>query len=111
MPMKKSSNRLSEKQIFEIANKIGKPTYKYFCKIIEKELLIFNHRLDANDFTNIIISAMTSIDINILNRLSELYKMNSNHHIDKVKLMMAYILNLQESMTEYDCKRLKESMN
>lgn len=105
--------KLTDKQITDLSFKIGKPIYKFINKCISRELNKFpNHEnIECNDFVNIIILTMSNLDVNVLSRLRTLYKQRTNHELDFVKLMIAYVTNLNTGMTKDEEKRFREKMN
>lgn len=111
--MSKEPYKLTEDQIKNLAFKIAKPIYKYINKTIVRELSKFPNikQVDINDYINIVIVALCTIDKNMLEHLRRFYLDRTKHEIDFIKLVTNYIYNINTIITEDHVNKYKDKMN
>ncbi len=91
---------LSEKEFYDLMNKIAKPTFNFMLKRLNKEVLNGEKykTMDVNHFFNVIISSMASVDTNMIRWMQGFYKIKTNQPLDQQKMLMAFLNNLSNSL-------------
>ena len=98
--MKEIKKELTEEQFYLLVHKISKPTFNFILKRINNEILKseVHKSLDLNQFFNVIVASMGSIDTNLIRWMQNFHKIKTNSDIDSVSIFMAFIKHLQEQL-------------
>jgi len=97
----------------DVAFRIGAPAFKYMKKIITREIqsLCKGQILDMNDFINVIIIALSSLDSNVLIMTRNTFKKATGNELDFVKLMNIYFEDLMTILNKDEVARLREKLH
>jgi type II secretory pathway component GspD/PulD (secretin) len=108
-----SKKNLNKQEIIAIAHAVAKPTFNYMRKKMEKELSKINSdgKVNMDDMVNIVIIALSSIDVNMLKTTRTIYESAAKHEMDFVLLVHSYLHHVMEVLNEEEIKKLKEKMN
>lgn len=92
--------QLTEEEYYEAIHSIAKPTFNFMMKRINKEILNGKkyQSLDVNDFFNVLLSSMSSVDSNMVRWMQNFYKIKTNQQLDQNKLVMTLISNIDKSL-------------
>lgn len=93
-------NQLDEKQLKELVEKLARPTFNYFIKRMQNEILNKEkfESMDLNDLFNIIVSSQASVDANILRWMQAFNKIKTNTEIDFVMLKQIFFMRINEQL-------------
>lgn len=94
------SDKLSEEEFYELLDKIGKPTYSFLLKRINKEILK-NEKyksIDANSFFNLLVACMATLDTNMIRWMQCFNKIKTNSELDQQKIVIAFLNQLSNSL-------------
>jgi hypothetical protein len=82
-------------------------------KIITREIqsLCKGQILDMNDFINVIIIALSSLDSNVLIMTRNTFKKATGNELDFVKLMNIYFEDLMTILNKDEVARLREKLH
>lgn len=96
------SKHLNDHEINLLELKIGKPTYKFMNKLIDRELSkIPNYKnIDVCDLVNLMLVLLVNISTNQLKNIMVNHKNVTGTAIDEDKLLNSYIDNLKNTFNE-----------
>lgn len=96
----KKPKQLTEEEFYILIHKIAKPTFNFMLKRIKNEILKneVHKSLDLNQFFNVIVASMGSIDTNLIRWMQNFHKIKTNSEIDSVSIFMSFIKYLQEQL-------------
>ncbi len=89
--------QLTDDQICKLVMKIAKPVFRKLRDNADNEFKKMNNMesIGFDDYINIMIGVARSIDINMINMISEICFMQTEHNLDKRKLLECHIDNLR----------------
>ena len=111
-----SNQRLSNDELVDIAAKLGVQNYEFLIKKIQKVVNQIRDKtkgdtINNNDFFNIIIMALTSSSVSILNAMCETFEDKKGNKINMASVMQAYISNVLSILKQEEQMEIKEKMN
>lgn len=91
---------LTDEQLNKLISDIARPVFKYMLKRINKEILENDDYkdMDENQFYNVIIACMASIDTNMLRWIENFHKIKTNRELDFQALHAAFINNVNQQL-------------
>lgn len=91
---------LTDEQFNELIDAIARPTFNYMLKRITKEVLENKDykSLDANQFYNMLIAMMSSMNTNLLRWIQTFHKIKTNDEINFTALQSALIHHTNEQL-------------
>lgn len=106
-------NRLTDEELKTVAFEIGKPIFKFIKKTIISEFdkTVNKKGMKVDDFINIILLAMTSIDCCIFEILKKIYKGTKNQEINMLKVMESYLVSLKSALTDAEWVELEKKIS
>lgn len=113
MTTKPQPVRITDAQLKKIAKALGEPIFNQFVNSMRKEIkrVMGTANISINDYVNIVILTLSSIDGSVLKMVRESYKGTTGQEIDFVKVLIHYIDQIQTILNEDELKRLREKMN
>lgn len=89
---------LTDEEIKFIIDKVARPTFKYFMKRMNNEVIKKHGNMQLNLFMNLFIVTMTNIDANALRWLENFFKIQSGQPLDFEALRTSFYHRLNEQL-------------
>lgn len=109
------TKELSVEQINKTAVLIGKKVFKKFANELSDNIAILHETkhecILAVDLIEIVLRAMSLVDINVIIKLCSDHKELTGLKLDAGKIFAAYVGHMHENIEEMKNKMMKESMN
>lgn len=91
---------LTEKEFNKLIHKLSKPTFNYILKRINKEVLENEEfkSLEANQFYNLLVASLASVNTNLLRWVQAFHKIKTNDEINFTALRKALHHHIDEQL-------------
>jgi hypothetical protein len=105
--------KLTDKEIIDLSHRIAEPSFKFFKKLLIKELDYAQKDgdININDFIHLMLITLSSFDANAMIMTRNTFKYKTGKEIDFVNMMELYFNDLMSIMTSDDRQRLRAKMN
>ena len=91
-------SELTDEEVRHIINRVAAPTFKFFMKRVNNEIIKQHKDMQLNLFINIFIVTMTNIDANALRWIENFFKMQSGQPLDFEALRTSFFHRLNEQL-------------